>query len=870
MNRCHAVFVSSLVALAVSGCGGGGSSGGFVAQPPEDPLAGSIAIEANSRIDQDTMDELGLVGAQPAGSVQALPANVVLAGFVSANSGIYEFLEGQAATFGYERDDEDRYSVSLAPGDSLRLESFGSRSAGDPTLAIEISAGGETYGPVEAEIGTPAVIELPDTASESVYEVTISATGAGAARYVLLKNRASAAAMTAFHWPDYDFVPGEALVTLADEGPQVAALSAGAGEMKRHLGRSDWLVSMPAQALAAAPASRDARKQATLDWLDDLRRQPGVASAQPNYLFRSQMTPVEEPLYGRNWHYDLINGPTAWQLNPGGDPTIKIAVLDSGLLRESPTKWHGDLDVNVLEGRDFIDDDNNPADPGNTVGGNVFHGTHVAGTVGAIVNGTGIGGVAYNSRIVPVRVLGEGGTGKSSDLIAAIRWVTNSSGTPRADVVNMSLGGLPRIDALESALAEGVNAGIIYVAAAGNSATSVESYPAASSSVFSVSAVDAGGQPASYSNFGSWIDLAAPGGDASRDANLDGQADLVWSTSGELSGGSITPGYRGLQGTSMASPHVAGVMALMKSENGTLDYPAIRSFLLAGELTKPQDGRTDRLGWGVLDAARAVAVATNDPITLLTASPASVSLSNEGASSQVVTIEKFGDQDVSGEQIISVDPAWLVSDLTGSAETGDLRLSLTLNAAALAEDEQGRTTVDIEYVSGMETRTLSIPVGGQLISDEQARTAGRHFVLLINTEPNDNGIYPAESQVAVDVQNGQYEFRFEADDGEEPKRLSEVSPGTYFLVAGTDIDGDGLICQAGEACAEYPIAGLREEIVIEEGQGLSGLRMTTSFSRPTTTATSGDVLPRPGFQGYQLMGTESSGRSSEQGAKAVQ
>ncbi|OZB16052.1 MAG: peptidase S8, partial [Marinobacter sp. 34-60-7] len=697
-----------------------------MAQPPEDPLAGSIAIEANSRIDQDTMDELGLVGAQPAVTEQALPTNFVLAGFVSANSGTYPFLNGQAATFGYDLDSEDRYTVRLMPGDRVRLESFGSR-AGNPVLELSITGDAGSAAPAFTSATTdPAVVTVPGSGGElQDFEVTVQVTGGtGAARYVLTREITASASVMSFRWPDYDFVPGEALVTMADEGAMVSALAAGTGEMKRHLGKSDWLVSMPAQALAATPNSEDARKKATLDWLDDLRRQPGVASAQPNYVFQSQMTPVEEPLYGRNWHYDLINGPTAWQIGSGNGSGVRVAVLDSGLLRESSTLWHRDLDDNVIAGRDFVDGDTNPVDPGNSVGGNVFHGTHVAGTIGAVINDIGLGGVAFDSEIVPVRVLGEGGTGSSSDLIAAIRWVTNN-GSPRAEVVNMSLGGLPRIDMLESVLAEGVDVGIIYVAAAGNSATNVPSYPAASESVLSVSAVDAGGQPASYSNFGSWIDLAAPGGDASRDANLDGQADLVWSTSGELSGGTITAGYRGLQGTSMASPHVAGVMALMKSERSVLNLDEVKALLASGDraITQGTGPRDNRLGWGIIDAAEAVSEAASGSIpTVLSASPAFAALSNEGQTSTELTLSVFGTGTVDN-LVLSDKPDWLDAVLRDT--TAPTTLSLTLNPALLDPDMPARANLTISYAvdTSPSTSPLQIPVTGELISDEQARTA---------------------------------------------------------------------------------------------------------------------------------------------------
>ncbi|MBE0487299.1 MAG: peptidase S8, partial [Marinobacter sp.] len=114
----------------------------------------------------------------------------------------------------------------------------------------------------------------------------------------------------------------------------------------------------------------------------------------------------------------------------------------------------------------------------------------------------------------------------------------------------------------------------------------------------------------------------------------------------------------------------------------------------------------------------------------------------------------------------------------------------------------------------------------------------------------------AEAQVVVEATDGSYRFRFESWDGEEPRRLNQVRPGDYFLVAGTDLDGDGIICQPGEACAEYPISGLREVITIEEGQSLSDIRMTTSFTRPTISAQTPDILPRPGFRGYRLMSQE--------------
>ncbi|AHI30047.1 S8 family serine peptidase [Marinobacter similis] len=547
--------------------------------------------------------------------------------------------------------------------------------------------------------------------------------------------------------------------------------------------------------------------------------------------------------------------------------------MDTGLYRASSDNWHQDINANVISplppGTDFVSAqfdndgepgrDNNPADPGNSVGGSVYHGTHVAGTVAAVVNGSGGGGVAFESTLLPVRVLGDGGSGSSADLLAALQWVAGSpGGQPLADIVNLSLGGLPFIQSMQNAISNATNRGVIFVAAAGNSATSTESYPAAFDDVFAVSAVDGAGELASYSNFGTWVDLAAPGGDASRDGNGDGRGDVVVSTS-VINGSEET--YIGLQGTSMAAPHVSGVLALMKGENAALDYEDINGFLMAGDLTVADCGsqncpRTEQLGWGLLDASKAASAAQATPIRdLLTATPAVVSLSSEGARTASVALDVYGD-DPSTVTInsISEPPAWLSIDSEPADNDSGVsfNIALSLNLAALEPGISERTTLEVAYQGESQVRTLEIPVVGQQVTDQQARDAGRHFVLLVSPEP-DGGFFQTEAQTNVVAENGQYRFVFEPDDGVPPKELNEVSPGNYILVAGSDLDNDGLICHGGEACAEYPVAGLRQEITISAGNPIEGIRMTTSYSRPSISAASPEQLPRPDFQGYQLL-----------------
>ncbi|WP_342630862.1 S8 family serine peptidase [Marinobacter alkaliphilus] len=852
------LVLSGVVLFA--GCGGG--SGSSESQPPAidlGPLSGVISIESGSRIDQDTMDQLRFAGASPASGAQTLPASFVLAGFVSSRNGSYPLLNGQL--FSYAADPVDNFTVPMGPGETVILRNFGGRD-GDAELELRVTAGGILYGADETAADKPSVsVTLDSGAPERNYSVEVSvASGGGPARYVLVKAADGQLDSVSLDWPDHPFLPGQAIVTLdATDSGTMSSLATGTASAERHLGGSDWLMRMPAQASSRAVSATQMQAE-TLSWVTQLRQMPGVKDAVPNYQMSSmQSSPVDEPLYGLQWHYDLINGPGAWQLAPDGGEGASVAVLDSGLFSPNgTTAWHPDLDANVDGGRDFVDNDFYPEDPGSSVGASVFHGTHVAGTVAAVVNGEGIGGVAFGSRIVPVRVLGEGGTGSSTDLIDAIRWVTGDSprqNLPRAEIVNLSLGGLPRIQALEDAIAFGVGRGMIFVGAAGNSATSTQSFPAASPNVLAVSAVDAGGRLASYSNFGSWIDLAAPGGDASRDGNNDGRADLIWSTSAVGQAGQFVASYTGLQGTSMATPHVSGVMALLKAQKDTLTYSEVRALLESGELTDYPGSRNDQLGYGILDAAKALQANLEGNVTILSPSPSQVSLSNEGVTSATVVLSQIGSGSVSDVSLTN-NLTWINVTQPKERDDGRYVFNVSLVESEIEPDTAYRGDIFVSYKDGSTSRELRLPVVAQLISDEQARDAGTHFVLLVDTTPDDDGFYWAEAQVAVEASEGSYRFRFEADDGEEPRRLNEVSPGDYFLVAGTDIDGDGIICQPGEACAEYPISGLREVITIEEGQSLSDLRMTTSFTRPTISAETPDILPRPGFQGYRLITLE--------------
>ena len=876
------LFSLFLTLFSFVGCGGGGSGNGEATQPIA--VAGTIDIEAGTRVDADNAD--ALTGRAPLTTIQELPPEFVLAGYVSdtVQPRPYPLLESQTDLFEYFPDADDRYVASLQAGLELTLQSFTTRlgTASDLLLTVE-APDGTTVGQAIAPGNGAAVSVAIESQQVGDYGITVTALGSSPMLYILSSSRAEASNITSYDWSKHEFVENEAIISLSGPGAQKNSLPrTSMTEAGRQIAPGIWKVRRPA---GFAALSHVNEADQTLAWIQSLRADPSIRHASPNYRTRAMLTPVDEPFYtsgvlAQQWHYSLINGPVAWQLAPGGGNGVSVAVLDTGLFQDGG-QWHPDLASNVIAGFDAVDGDELPADPGNSVGGSVYHGTHVSGTVAAAVNGSGGAGVAFGSRLMPVRVLGEGGTGTLSDLLEGMQWVLGDQNRSSADIVNLSLGGLPCGDpgvavTLQQLIDEGVGRGILYVAAAGNSATSEPSCPAALENVFSVSAVDGAGVPASYSNFGSTIDLAAPGGDASRDGNGDGRGDLVSSTSAAIVDGQLQPVYRGLQGTSMAAPHFSGVLALMKEANAALDSSAVEGYLRSGALTeRPCESgceRTDQLGYGVLDGGKAVqAVLSGNPPELLTSSPAIVNLSSESglAANDSIDLSPLGNYSVTITDV-SASQDWFTASLTSASLPLEIeanqvaQVELVLDPDKLDPGVSSRGNLEITYDSRTEIQArLTVPVIGQRITDQQARDAGRHFVLLVEPEPDpQTGLYVTVGQTVATVSDGQYTFEFVPDDGLAPLFRNEVPPGSYVLVAGTDLDNDGLICHAGEACAEYPVSGLRQEIEVIEGGSITGIRMTTSYSRPALSVGSSDLLPRPNFRGYQLLPEQSGSQSN--------
>jgi serine protease len=358
----------------------------------------------------------------------------------------------------------------------------------------------------------------------------------------------------------------------------------------------------------------------------DLARDPNVKSAEVDRRLKALLTP-NDTRYNEQWHYfeatGGLNAPTAWDVTNGTG--VKVAVIDTGY------RPHADLAANIVGGYDFISDtftandgggrDSDASDPGDwftsgqcgdpSSSNSSWHGTHVSGTIAAVTNNaSGVAGVAYGAKVVPVRVLGRCG-GSISDIADAIIWASGGTvtGVPAnanpAKVISMSLGGGGACGTtMQSAINSARSRGTVVVVAAGNeNQNASNSTPANCSGVIAVAATNRNGSKAFYSNFGTIVDVAAPGGDTS-----GGAANGILST---LNAGTTTPGadsYAFYQGTSMATPHVSAVVALMLAVNASLTPDDVETRLKGS--TRAFPGTCSGCGTGIVHARAAVDAAT--------------------------------------------------------------------------------------------------------------------------------------------------------------------------------------------------------------------------------------------------------------------
>ncbi len=324
--------------------------------------------------------------------------------------------------------------------------------------------------------------------------------------------------------------------------------------------------------------------------MKSLSAEEEIEYAEPNYLYQVYFTP-NDPMYDKQWNMGMLNMEDAWEVARGEGAVV--AVIDTGVAYENYKDKKGTyhrvpdlLKTKFVSGYDFVGDDEHANDDHG-------HGTHVAGTIAQSThNKLGVVGIAYEAAVMPLKVLDRRGFGNIADISEAITYAADHG----AHVINMSLGGPFPSKLMQEAVAYAHKKGVTIVCAAGNESRKRASYPAAYPYVIGVSSVGPDGELAPYSNYGDGIDIAAPGGNKRTGV----EHGVLQNTIGRMD--PTKDSYEYFQGTSMASPHVAGVAALVVSL-GIKDPAKVEETLLK-TATKKEDG--SKYGAGILNAAAAV------------------------------------------------------------------------------------------------------------------------------------------------------------------------------------------------------------------------------------------------------------------------
>ena len=760
---------------------------------------------------------------------QALPNPAILNGFISATGA--GLPPSGRSNFENEGDVDDYYSTQLIAGQfvSLRVSDFDASSPSSIDIDLELY---DSNLNLVASSNSMTEFESVAVTTTANYFIRVRAVS-GISKYVLNIGATSMASGAQAYGIPADFVTGEAIVKMKPIN-LLAAQSVNSqpvtGLSHRDTSRSALtrftISNRQAAAASAQTSNQNARlineknhaKLVTLNRIKQLNARADVEYAEPNYRVHAMLTP-NDSFYFLQAHYPQINLPQAWNITTGtpASGSVVVAVIDTGVVLS-----HEDLVgqfVSAADDYDFIRDtatsldgdgiDPNPDDPGDGTGSSPssWHGTHVAGTIAAATNNNrGVAGVSWGAKIMPIRVLGlDGGT--TYDVEQGVRFaagLSNDSGTvpsKRADIINLSLGGPGFSQSSQSLYTQVANVGVIVIASAGNENTSVPSYPASYDNVVSVSAVDLTNNLAPYSNFGSRIDIAAPGGDLSVDRNGDGYGDGVLSTTIDKIGASRNPIYQFYQGTSMAAPHVAGVAALMKAIHPGLTPSDFYNSLQTGLLTTDigSAGRDDQFGYGLIDALKAVQqaqlLAGGSATGSILASPTRIDFGTV-LTSRTLTLTQVGSSPPRVTNVSS-NADWLTVDASASDVNGAGTYTIMVDRSGLAD-----ATYSDNVVFALDNgNNLTIPVTVQVQNTVSATgDAGFLFVLLLDADTLD-----FVQQDDVDVVDGQYQYSF-----------TNIPAGEYVVIAGSDIDNDFFICSLGESCGRYPTNDRPQRIVVND------------------------------------------------------
>ena len=568
-------------------------------------------------------------------------------------------------------------------------------------------------------------------------------------------------------------------------------------------------------------------RERTLEVIEELNSRSEVVYAESNFVVQSQgAATLNDPFLPLMWHFDNIFVPEAWEITTG-NPDIVVAVLDSGARFDHP-----DLGSRLTGGQaDFIGDpqssldgdgrDFDAEDPGDDPLGqnSSYHGTHVAGTIGAVTNNDlGVAGINQVSPLMIIRVTGAGGAGTVFDIYQGLLYAVGlpsvmgqlpAGGFVPARVVNMSLRGT--VDSLfrREAVQDALDTGAIIVAAAGNSNSGDPSYSADLPGVIKVGATDLLGNKAPYSSFGGNF-IVAPGGNLAADANGDNLADGVISTVWNQASG--TPGYDFYQGTSMAAPHVSGVISLMLSADPDLTRELVMMILEETATTPPALAASPAgelhpfFGVGILNAFRAVAAAAGfsqtDPRLGISPKNLDFLVIHDELKSRVFNLGG-GTLRVQTPTVVTESGGnWLAAELSGED------LTVSVDRSGLANGSyQGRVELASNGGNGM------VEVRVQKGVDESS-DIGDILVLAL-----DSRTLNSVSQSDDATFTGGYQYQ-----------IFPFPSGSYLILAGTDNDMDGFICDEGEFCGTFPVSNQPLPVNVEAGLDTSGIDFTVAVA----------------------------------------